>query len=106
LAFSFLTGFLTLGCDTQPSSPQLASQTTSNPSESAAQPPSLQDLLGSDFKKERVSILVEKSKYKLTVLYDEQPVKSYPIVLGGSPAGDKRVEGDRKTPEGIYYEPC
>lgn len=72
-------------------------------SESAlvGQPP-LQDLIGSDFESEKISILIEKSKYKLTVFYDAQPVKSYPIVLGKAPGGDKRAEGDFKTPEGIY----
>jgi murein L,D-transpeptidase YafK len=72
-----------------------------NPSALVLQPP-LQDLLGSNYETEKVSILVEKSKYKLTVFYDNQPVKSYPIVLGSAPVGDKRAEGDRKTPEGIY----
>jgi murein L,D-transpeptidase YafK len=50
----------------------------------------------------KISILIEKSKYKLTVFYDAQPIKSYPIVLGGNPQGDKFAEGDLKTPEGIY----
>ncbi len=64
--------------------------------------PTLRELIGNDFEADKVSVLVEKSKYKLTVLYDNQPIRSYPIVLGGSPVGDKRAEGDLKTPEGIY----
>jgi murein L,D-transpeptidase YafK len=75
--------------------------TITRPSALIDQPP-LQDLLGRNYDTEKVSILVEKSKYKLTVFYDNQPVKSYPIVLGSAPVGDKRAEGDRKTPEGIY----
>lgn len=52
--------------------------------------------------KQKVSVLIEKAKYRLTVYYDRQPLKSYPIVLGSAPVGDKLREGDRKTPEGIF----
>jgi murein L,D-transpeptidase YafK len=62
----------------------------------------LQQFLQQAGDRQKVSILVEKSKYKLTVFYDRQPLKSYPIVLGGSPQGDKFAEGDLKTPEGLY----
>jgi murein L,D-transpeptidase YafK len=63
---------------------------------------SLQTLLKGKPALEKISILVEKSEYRLTVYYDLKPIKSYPIVLGGNPRGDKRHEGDQKTPEGIY----
>lgn len=52
--------------------------------------------------KPRVSLLVEKSKYRLTVYDHDTAVKSYPIVLGGNPAADKLREGDRCTPEGQF----
>jgi hypothetical protein len=52
--------------------------------------------------KNRISILVEKSKYRLTVYDSKKPVKSYPVVFGGSPAGDKLKAGDLRTPEGIF----
>ena len=32
-----------------------------------------------------------------------QPVKSYLVVFGDNPTGDKFYEGDRKTPEGIFH---
>lgn len=64
---------------------------------------SLPELLGNDIEPEKVSILVEKSKYKLTVFYKFQPIKSYSVVFGTNPSGDKLHEGDRKTPEGIYH---
>jgi lipoprotein-anchoring transpeptidase ErfK/SrfK len=50
----------------------------------------------------QLSLLVEKSQYRLTVVYAGHPVKAYPIVLGGNPTGDKLFEGDERTPEGIY----
>ena len=52
--------------------------------------------------KNRISILVEKSKYRLTVYDRKKPVKSYPVVFGGNPAGDKLKAGDLRTPEGIF----
>jgi murein L,D-transpeptidase YafK len=61
------------------------------------------DLLDiSDTHKQNVSVLIEKAKYRLTVYLGRQPIKSYPIVLGTAPTGDKLQEGDRKTPEGIF----
>ncbi|MEM9244926.1 MAG: L,D-transpeptidase [Cyanobacteria bacterium P01_F01_bin.153] len=63
----------------------------------------LRQLLKEDAAKGDVTILVEKSKYRLTIFRDRQPIKSYPVVFGGSPEGDKLREGDQKTPEGVYF---
>ncbi len=63
---------------------------------------SLASLLSDRVEKAQISILVEKSKYRLTIYRDKQPLKSYPIVLGEHPIGDKLSEGDRRTPEGIF----
>ncbi|MEG4503466.1 L,D-transpeptidase family protein [Microcoleus sp. F6_B4] len=49
-----------------------------------------------------ISILVQKSKYRLTVYDSKKPVKSYPVVFGGNPAGDKLKAGDLRTPEGVF----
>ncbi|MFM2433121.1 MAG: hypothetical protein RLZZ511_4335 [Cyanobacteriota bacterium] len=57
-------------------------------------------LLPPNFDRRKTSILIEKSQYRLTVYYDQKPVKSYTTVFG-DPKGDKRRQGDRKTPEGI-----
>jgi len=62
----------------------------------------LSELLGEEIERDNISILVEKSKYRLTVFYNLQPIKSYAVVFGSKPKGDKLHEGDRKTPEGIY----
>jgi murein L,D-transpeptidase YafK len=48
------------------------------------------------------SILIEKSRRKLTLLKDGKPLKTYTVALGGSPIGPKEREGDGKTPEGVY----
>ena len=63
---------------------------------------SLLDLIPAPINKSQTAILVEKSDYKLTLYYQNQPVKSYPIVLGNNPVEDKMREGDYKTPEGIF----
>lgn len=63
----------------------------------------LADLLSQpDFDPQQLSLLAEKSQYRLTVYYQRQPLKSYAFVLGSSPVGDKFREGDRKTPEGFF----
>lgn len=60
----------------------------------------LLQMLPEGFDRTKTSILIEKSKYRLTLYYDQQPIKSYAVVFG-DPQGDKRREGDLKTPEGI-----
>jgi murein L,D-transpeptidase YafK len=52
--------------------------------------------------KKAIKLVVEKSKYKLTVYYQNKPIKSYAIVLGGNPKDDKVRQGDKRTPEGIF----
>lgn len=63
----------------------------------------LKELLKGDIDQQKISILVEKSKYKLTLFYNLKPIKSYPVVFGSNPTGDKLFSGDDKTPEGIYH---
>ncbi|MDA5093175.1 L,D-transpeptidase family protein [Aliiroseovarius sp. KMU-50] len=47
-------------------------------------------------------IVVEKSARKMTVFREGRPLKIYKIALGFAPEGDKKVEGDGKTPEGVF----
>ncbi|CAM4097055.1 MULTISPECIES: L,D-transpeptidase family protein [Flavobacterium] len=49
------------------------------------------------------SIILHKSKRELSVYSKGELLKTYTISLGGNPIGDKEFEGDKKTPEGIYY---
>ena len=46
---------------------------------------------------------VYKSKRRLLVYSNGQLVKTYKISLGRQPIGDKEFEGDKKTPEGLYF---
>ncbi|NRQ07503.1 hypothetical protein XMV201_001302 [Aliiroseovarius sp. xm-v-201] len=47
-------------------------------------------------------ILVEKAARKMTVFREGEALRTYRIALGFTPEGDKEVEGDGKTPEGLF----
>lgn len=47
-------------------------------------------------------IVVDKGKRELTLWSKKKKLKTYRIVLGGNPVGDKEKEGDLRTPEGRY----
>jgi len=55
-----------------------------------------------DINKDCISILIEKSEYKLTILYNDEKIKSYPVVFGSNPINDKLQQGDSCTPEGFF----
>lgn len=48
-------------------------------------------------------IVVTKHKRTLDLISNNQIVKSYKISLGRVPKGQKEFEGDKKTPEGLYF---
>ena len=47
-------------------------------------------------------IRIEKAARRLTLLRDGTPIAVYRVALGFAPVGDKRAEGDGRTPEGRY----
>jgi murein L,D-transpeptidase YafK len=49
-------------------------------------------------------VLIIKSKYELQI-YDStgEWLITYPVVFGNKDMGDKMMEGDRKTPEGVFH---
>ena len=52
---------------------------------------------------EDIYIIITKSDYELK-LYDKDGwYATYPVVFGSKSLDDKMMEGDRKTPEGIYH---
>lgn len=52
--------------------------------------------------KEAFQIHIVKSKRILEIKLNDRVIKTYPVVLGPHSVGDKRCEGDKKTPEGIF----
>jgi murein L,D-transpeptidase YafK len=52
---------------------------------------------------EVTKIIVFKSARAMHLMHGKQVLKSYRIDLGFAPQGHKQVEGDGRTPEGLYY---
>ena len=48
-------------------------------------------------------LVVRKSERRLDLYDGDKLIKIYKMALGFSPAGDKRTEGDGRTPEGEFY---
>jgi tetratricopeptide (TPR) repeat protein len=48
-------------------------------------------------------VLIEKGERRLTLFSGSRVLKSYRIALGGNPNGPKEMQGDNRTPEGIYF---
>ena len=47
-------------------------------------------------------IVIIKSKRQLEAFSNGQIIKTYAISLGRNPTGKEEIEGDKKTPEGLY----
>jgi murein L,D-transpeptidase YafK len=50
-----------------------------------------------------VRIVVDKSDYELHVYDSKGWFATYPVVFGNDPLKDKKMEGDRCTPEGTFH---
>lgn len=48
-------------------------------------------------------VVVHKNDRRMYLLHHDKVLESYDIDLGFAPSGDKQIEGDGKTPEGLYY---
>lgn len=49
-----------------------------------------------------VSIVIDKSDYELNVYDDKGWYATYPVVFGNNSLADKKMEGDKNTPEGSF----
>ena len=49
-----------------------------------------------------ISIVVDKSDYELSVYDDKGWYATYPVVFGNNSLEDKKMEGDKNTPEGSF----
>ena len=47
-------------------------------------------------------IVIHKSARRMTAFRDGKPLKTYRVALGFAPDGDKRRQGDGRTPEGRF----
>ena len=58
----------------------------------------------SSYSKDKIDIIVvKKSERVLYAIKDDKVIKKYNIALRKNPNGHKKVEGDKKTPEGYYF---
>lgn len=50
-----------------------------------------------------ISIVIDKSDYELNVYDDKGWYATYPVVFGNNSLSDKKMEGDKNTPEGTFH---
>ena len=50
-----------------------------------------------------ISIVIDKSDYELSVYDDKGWYATYPVVFGSNSLEDKKVQGDKNTPEGVFH---
>lgn len=55
-----------------------------------------------DYHPDDVGIAVSKKRYLMGFMIKDSIVKTYPVVFGGNPIDDKRMQGDKCTPEGWF----
>ena len=51
---------------------------------------------------EVTQIYVMKAERRMYLMHDTKVLRSFDVDLGFAPEGDKQIEGDGKTPEGVY----
>lgn len=50
-----------------------------------------------------ISIRIDKSDYELSVYDEEGWYATYPVVFGNNSLADKKMQGDKNTPEGTFH---
>lgn len=50
-----------------------------------------------------ISIVIDKSDYELSVFDDKGWYATYPVVFGNNSLADKKMQGDKNTPEGSFH---
>ncbi len=52
--------------------------------------------------KSQLMVVIHKSRYTLDLYYRRKKIRSYKVVFGPKPKEDKKMKGDRCTPEGKF----
>jgi len=52
---------------------------------------------------EVTQVYIDKSDRRMYLLHHQEVLKAYDVGLGFAPEGDKKIEGDGRTPEGMYF---
>ena len=53
--------------------------------------------------KSDIEIYIDKTEHTLTLKAGKNELKQYKCVFGGNPRDDKKYEGDKCTPEGVFH---
>ena len=64
--------------------------------------PLQRQLIHFNIDKSKISVLIDKSDFRLYVRYNEIVLKEYPVVFGKNTTDDKLMQGDNCTPEGKF----
>lgn len=56
-----------------------------------------------DIDRDKVFLLIDKTNYRLYLYEDTKLLKTYKVVFGSNDLSDKRMQGDKKTPEGTFH---
>jgi murein L,D-transpeptidase YafK len=48
-------------------------------------------------------VVIDKSDFEMRIYDEDGWMASYPVVFGNKNLGDKKMEGDRETPEGTFH---
>lgn len=60
-------------------------------------------LTGPDGPVGKISIVIDKSDYELSVFDEKGWYATFPVVFGNNNLDDKKMEGDKNTPEGTFH---
>jgi murein L,D-transpeptidase YafK len=53
--------------------------------------------------RDKIFLLIDKTNYRLYLYEDTKLLRTYKVVFGSNNLGDKRMEGDKETPEGTFH---
>lgn len=53
--------------------------------------------------RDKVFLLIDKSNYRLYLYEDTKLLKTYKVVFGNYDLKDKKMKGDKETPEGTFH---
>lgn len=92
-----------VSCSTQPGPPAVPTAATEEVPPAPLYVPPLARIVDSlGVRADAIRFEVVKSARLFRVIANGAELKTYPCVLGEVPEGDKMMQGDRKTPEGVF----
>ena len=88
-------GLCLLACSSSSSNDQAAFAATAGPSLT-------EQLAQGHLQADSLWLRISKPDYELGLWHGQRRLKTYDVVFGADPMGDKQMQGDRRTPEGRF----